>query len=108
MTSRIRTSRRCSAKRIDCSPTDEVTLFAGTLGSYPNFFFDVAAEELGAFREQLLGVHDAAAMRALVARFGIRRTDPRFWPLLDWIHADVRQRMPTEGAIYDLGRYKNL
>ncbi|MEZ4355695.1 MAG: fatty acid cis/trans isomerase [Myxococcota bacterium] len=87
---------------------DEVTLFAGTLGSYPNFFFDVAAEELGAFREQLLGVHDAAAMRALVARFGIRRTDPRFWPLLDWIHADVRQRMPTEGAIYDLGRYKNL
>ena len=41
-------------------------------------------------------------------RYGIRRTDPRFWETLDWLNEDLRRASPTEFGLYDLGRYGNL
>lgn len=87
---------------------DRVTILSGTIGSYPNFFFDVAVGEMAEFASALGEVENPAEFERFVSRFGVRRTDPRFWSLLDWFHADYARRMPTEAGIIDLGRYKNL
>jgi len=86
---------------------DALTLVRGHFGSYPNFLFEVAAEELPAFVSEVRAATTPGAFTRLAARHGVRRTDPRFWPALDWLHADLRRRDPTEAGLYDLGRYGN-
>lgn len=86
---------------------DELTIVPGTLGSYPNYFLEVSEGELTAFRQALTAVVEQADFRVFADRFGVRRTSPRFWPLLDWIHADYARRDPLEAGIVDLGRFEN-
>jgi hypothetical protein len=84
---------------------DTVTVVRGHFGSYPNFFFEVELEEVEAFAETLRAVTDDAGFAAFVARFGVRRTDPRFWEMSDWLREDLRRRTPMEAGLYDLARY---
>jgi hypothetical protein len=42
---------------------------------------------------------------AFVARYGIRRTDRRFWETADWLREDLARKSPVEAGVYDLGRY---
>jgi hypothetical protein len=86
---------------------DALTLVRGHFGSYPNFLFEVETAELPAFTEELQAVRTPADFSRFASRFGVRRTDARFWPTLDWLHADLRRRHPTEYGLYDLGRYGN-
>ena len=44
---------------------------------------------------------------ALTARFGVRRTDPRFWQHSDAIHARWQQIAPREAAVLDYSRLEN-
>ena len=77
-------------------------------GSYPNFVFEVHEGEVRAFVDALLTVASEADLERFAARYGIRRTDPRFWATLDWLHEDLRRARPTEFGLYDLNRYENL
>ena len=72
------------------------------------FFFQVPAGSVPAFGEGLGALHTESDLERFVARHGLRRTDGRFWPLLDRLHAGHACRSPTEAGLYDLGRYKNL
>jgi hypothetical protein len=87
---------------------DVVTVVRGHFGSYPNFFFEVDAAGVAAFVEELLAVRSDADLERFVASHGVRRTSPRFWTTLDWLHADLARREPTESGILDVGRYGNL
>jgi hypothetical protein len=87
---------------------DTLTLIPGHIGSYPNFFFEVAAGDVASFVDALRAVRGEADLDAFVARYGVRRSDPRFWQISDWLRADLRRRDPVEAGIYDLGRYQNL
>jgi len=87
---------------------DTLTVVRGHIGSYPNFFFEAKAEEIDAFAEALLAVANAADLEGFAARFGVRRSDPRFWETADWLHADRRRRDPQAAGLYDLARYENL
>jgi hypothetical protein len=87
---------------------DRLTVAPGVAGSYPNFLFVVAPGELDAFATALAGVGDAAGLEALVQRWGVRRSSPRFWRAQDALHAEQRRVDPTEAARFDLNRYKNL
>ena len=87
---------------------DTVTVVRGHFGSYPNFFFEVGAEEVDAFAEGLRGLASEGDLEGFVARYGVRRTDPRFWEVADWLREDLRRRSPVEAGVYDLGRYGNL
>lgn len=78
------------------------------VGSYPNFLFDVEAEQIEAFAEALAAVRSAADFEAFVERFGVRRTSPRPWTTFDWIHDDFRRRQPTQAGLFDLNRYGNF
>ena len=86
---------------------DTLTVARGYLGSYPNFVFDVEASEIEAFAAALAALGTEAHFEAVAARYGVRRTSPRFWPIVDWIHEDFRRREPTEAGIFDLARYGN-
>jgi hypothetical protein len=55
-----------------------------------------------------IGQRQPADFEQLAARFGVRRTSPRVWPTIDWIHDDARRRAPTEFGLYDLDRYQNF
>ncbi|MBW2693967.1 MAG: fatty acid cis/trans isomerase [Deltaproteobacteria bacterium] len=87
---------------------DTLTIVRGYLGSYPNLLFDVDVDQIDSFTQTLTSVENAADFEKLVDRWGIRRTSPRFWSTVDWIHQDARQRTPTEVGLFDFGRYKNL
>jgi hypothetical protein len=84
---------------------DTVTVVRGHFGSYPNFFFEAPLHEVEAFADALRAVASEADYAAFVARYGIRRTDPRFWETADWLREDLRRRSPMEAGVYDLGRY---
>jgi hypothetical protein len=87
---------------------DTLTIVRGYLGSYPNLLFDVDVDQIDSFTQTLASVENAADFEKLVDRWGIRRTSPRFWSTLDWVHQDARRRNPTEAGLFDFGRYKNL
>jgi len=87
---------------------DTLTLVPGHFGSYPNFFFEVDAAEVGAFVEALSALRSDADLSGFALRYGIRRTSARFWQTSDWLRADLLRRDPTQAGIYDLGRYENL
>jgi len=87
---------------------DTVTVVRGHFGSYPNFFFVVDLADVEAFADELRGIASDADLAALTGRFGIRRSDPRFWQTADWLRDDLRRREPTTAGIYDLDRYGNF
>lgn len=87
---------------------DTVTVLNGTLGSYPNFSFDVPLAELDQFVSAFRSVDTQDDLHTLAARWGIRRTHPGFWQLMADFQAYVRETEPTEAGIFDVNRYENL
>lgn len=87
---------------------DTLVAVRGTLGSYPNFAFDVELDELEELSGSLRAVTLPVDLDPIAARWGVRRTSPRFWEIFDWIHEDFRRRAPAEAGIFDLARYGNL
>ena len=87
---------------------DTLTVAPGYLGSYPNFIFDVEVEQIETFTQAVAAVRNASDFEQVAARWGVRRSSPRLWPTVDWIHDDFRRRQPTEFGLFDLDRYQNL
>ena len=50
---------------------------------------------------------DEAGLVQLTERFGVRRSDRRFWPTSDALHAEWRRTAPREAAILDYSRLDN-
>ncbi len=87
----------------------EDTLLAlnGVIGAYPNALFAVDPEKLPDFVAAVAHLSDEADLVKLTDRFGVRRTDHRFWPLSDALHAEWRRLAPREAAILDYSRLDN-
>ncbi|WP_041361134.1 fatty acid cis/trans isomerase [Methylococcus capsulatus] len=87
---------------------DTVTLVRGIVGSYPNFFFDLDAAEVGEFVDAILSVDGSKAFgRRLVERFGVRRSNPAFWRISDWFNRRYLEASPVTAGWLDLSRYDN-
>lgn len=87
---------------------DTLTILAGTLGSYPNFIFDVPLAEIDSFASALAESTDAAQLEAVVTRWGVRRTHPDFWNIFHDMTAYMKRTDPIEAGLFDLSRYGNL
>jgi hypothetical protein len=94
-----------SARRLP--KEDTLTVVAGFAGSYPNFFFDVAIDELEAFVGLILNLGDSADALRLAQRWGIRRTNPDFWVYADFMNRLHRKIDPVTAGLFDLSRYEN-
>ncbi len=84
-----------------------LTILEGLHGSYPNFFFDIELSELDAFTKNYSGVHTEADHRQFVDKYGVRRTNPSFWPLADWFQDYYAASEPELSGLFDLNRYHN-
>ena len=87
---------------------DTLTIYPGVIGSYPNFIFTVAASEIDSFKLALVNAKDEDRFDKLSARWGVRRTHPKFWDILHDISAWHSNESPFEAGIFDVNRYQNL
>jgi hypothetical protein len=75
------------------------------IGSYPNYFLDVAAEELPDFFEMLANFDGSPEYVAKLDHYGVNRAEGHFWELYDWFQAKRFEDDPIEAGLYDLNRY---
>lgn len=87
---------------------DRLMVFPGLLTSYPNFAFNVAVTDVPEFTDQLLAVRDGDDLDMIVARWGVRRTHPQFWDIVNDVTAWQREQDPREAGILDINRWENL
>ena len=86
---------------------DDLTLVHGFIGAYPNAFFVVNAAELPGFASAVRGLASEADYQNLLTRYGIRRTDERFWAHSDALNAAYREWAPREAGLFDYNRFEN-
>ena len=84
---------------------DTIDFIPGSIGSYPNYFFDVAAEDVPDFFDMLDKFDGSDAYRAKLYKYGVNRSDPNFWEIFDFFQAQLNEADPIEAGLYDLNRY---
>jgi hypothetical protein len=87
---------------------DTYTVIRGFSGSYPNFFLVVDLEQLEEAMYEFRTVRSLEDYQKLVAKYGIRRTNPEFWEHSDWFHKKYAEQRPLEWGAFDLNRYGNF
>jgi hypothetical protein len=86
---------------------DSLLVANGFISAYPNAFFVIESSQLPAFIGAVVGLKSESDYAALAAAYGVRRTDTRFWPHSDALHAAWRQAAPREAALFDYNRFEN-
>jgi hypothetical protein len=86
---------------------DSLTVANGVIGAYPNGFMLLKQAEIPEFVNLVGQLRNEADYSRLLDRFGVRRTDPRFWEVSDQVLTDYRQSEPITFGVLDYGRYDN-
>ena len=87
---------------------DTVTIYPGVLSSYPNFMFNIPAQEVPEFVAQMERAKDANRFEKIVDRWGVRRSHPLFWQYFHDLSQYIRETTPVEEGVLDMNRYENL
>ena len=87
---------------------DTVTIYPGVLSSYPNFMFNIPAQEVPEFVAEMERAKDAKRFEKIVDRWGVRRSHPLFWQYFHDLSAYIRETTPVEEGVLDMNRYENL
>ena len=87
---------------------DTLTVYPGVLSSYPNFMFNIPAEQVPAFVAAMENARDAQQFEKIVDRWGIRRSHPQFWEYFHDLSTYIRETTPVEEGVLDMNRYENL
>jgi len=74
------------------------------LSSYPNFMFNVPADQVPAFVDAMEGAKDAAQFEKVVERWGIRRSHPQFWFYFHDLSQYIHETEPVEEGVLDMNR----
>lgn len=86
---------------------DTVDVVKGFVGAYPNFFLELRLQDLQAFVDEYVAIDGLERYDALIEKYGIRRSNPRFWQSADWFNAKYRHDDPIRAGVFDLNRYQN-
>ena len=84
---------------------DQLEFVVGLIGSYPNLFVDVHENDLPDFIDLLAHFKGSDKDRARLAKYGINRSDERFWGTYDWFQKRFLEDEPVRGGLLDLNRY---
>ena len=87
---------------------DTLTVYPGVLSAYPNFMFNVPAEQVPAFVSALEAAKDRPAFEGIVQRWGIGRSHPQFWEYFHDLTGYLKETAPVEAGVLDMNRYENL
>jgi hypothetical protein len=86
---------------------DTQTVVRWLEGSYPNFFYVVALEDIEAFVGDYNAIKNNQDYEVFVSRYGLRRTSEDFWKHADWFKKQSARERPILSGIFDLNRYQN-
>lgn len=86
---------------------DTLTVVPGIIGAYPNAFFRVTTDSMGAFIDRMASMHSEEDYTGLLDNFGVRRTNPRFWAFSDALQQYYLRKEPVTGGILDYNRFEN-
>jgi len=84
---------------------DSADFIDGLIGSYPNYFVDVREEDLPDFFDLMAHFDNGPQGMERLGRYGINRTDERFWDEYDWFQKRFLEEEPVRGGLFDLNRY---
>jgi hypothetical protein len=84
---------------------DTLTVMAGVPGAYPNMFFVVPEAEIDLFSSAVARIRSAADYERLVDRFGVRRSNEKFWTVYDAINSAHLAGDSVRSGTLDLTRY---
>lgn len=87
--------------------SDTVTVMKSLEGVYPNLFFDVQAVDWDQFASSYAEIRSVDDYERFAEVHGVRRTNPKFWPVADWYQAQALREEPLRAGILDLNRYRN-
>jgi len=86
---------------------DTQTVVRWLEGSYPNFFYVVALEDIEVFVADYNTIENRQHYEAFVAHYGQRRTSEDFWKHADWFKKQYAREQPILSGLFDLNRYEN-
>ena len=84
---------------------DTIDFLPGLIGSYPSYLVDLDAKDVPDFLDLLKSFDGSPGDIARLHKYGINRSDPRFWPAYDWFQARAYAEDPVEAGLFDLSRY---
>ncbi|MBC3952842.1 fatty acid cis/trans isomerase [Pseudomonas folii] len=87
---------------------DSLTIYPGVLASYPNFIFNVPANEVPEFVELMQQARHQTEFEKIVERWGVRRSNPQFWTYFHDLTRYIQETEPVEAGVMDMNRYENL
>ena len=83
---------------------DQLTVLRGFVGAYPNGLLRVRQDELPELVNTIGALDNDEAYDALRERFGVRRTDARFWEYSDRAHTAFAALDRLEAGLFDYNR----
>lgn len=86
---------------------DTLTIVPGFIGDYPNAFYTVKEPELHIFVDIVSTLKTESDYAAFLDSYGIRRTDPRFWPYSDTLHRAFLDIDKISYGSFDFNRLEN-
>jgi hypothetical protein len=86
---------------------DTLTIVNGVSAAYPNAFLQLDESQIPQLVGRIEQIRSEADYAALLDRFGVRRTDERFWKLSDQVLADYESAEPISHGVLDYSRYEN-
>jgi len=90
--------------RLDSSK-DTLDIIKGSIGSYPNIFFDVREEDFPDFFDMLTNFEDNDIYIDKLKKYAISRSNKDFWKYFDWFQERFYADDPLNSGLYDLNRY---
>ncbi len=84
---------------------DSLSIVPFIAGSYPNFMFRVDWREINNFAKAVSQLKNEDTRRALVDRWGVRRTHPDFWQVFHGFSEHLANHDPKEAGVFDMNRY---
>ncbi|MBV1857787.1 MAG: fatty acid cis/trans isomerase [Nannocystaceae bacterium] len=86
---------------------DTLSVVRGFGGTYPKALYRVPTAELEAFVAAVESLVGEDSYARLQARYGVRRTDDRFWSTVDRLHQIYAEQEPIEAGLFDISRVEN-
>ena len=86
---------------------DTAELYRGVLGSYPSIIFRVAERDKFDFVNTFIDANSGEKFTALIARYGVRRSNPDFWKVSDKLHQLYYQQDAVDYGLLDYNRLEN-
>jgi hypothetical protein len=86
---------------------DTIDFHSGSIGSYPNYFLDVAAEDIPEFFDVLENFDGSDAYLEKFQKYGVNRGEDHFWQIYDWFQHQLDEADPLTAGLYDLNRYRS-